>query len=270
MVKTFRPVLLLKNVLALVLACSDPKTRENVSSAARLDHTIGEDETMWMQVYFLLFGLRVGKSLSMFPKWQSRIPIKNFMMKHGYGKVDSYVVSQLFKVEGNPCILVHAAMEEDWRVVRSLLQMRWPSDPSNLPALHRALLLTCTARGNCLKVLDLLLSMLPGEKFANEELPDVVQSDMSFKPARPVHWIFFAGLVGPITNDHKVTPAVAQLVNRGLPIISQHVLQRLVQWGTDLNTCRDIIRDHAHPVSGSKFWQIQQLMTSNLTIFCEV
>merc|ERR1719215_1202891 len=137
-------------------------------------------------------------------------------MKHGYGKVDSHGQSCQRSCFGSRCILVHAAMEEDWHVVGSLLQMRWPSDPPNLPALHRALLLTCIARSNCLNVLDLLLRMLPGERFANEELPDVVVSDMKLKPARPVHWIFFANLVGIIRDDHMVAPAVAQLVNRGL------------------------------------------------------
>jgi hypothetical protein len=235
----------------------------------------------------------------MFPSWRNRVSIKNFMIEHGYGKVDSIVNADVTQYGVQPdsikvpgcMMLLHAAMTADGHVVRSILQVRWPSDPSTWPALQRALLLTFVARSNCVFDLDLLLSMLPGEKFANEEVPNV--GNLKLRHAKPVHWILFASLWKVDLSGMRLswTSKMLQLVKSGQPIISEQVWQRLVSWGIDLSceamvdgrmmTLPDIVHDLAHPSSGScarifshghdskeeGARQIQQLMRSTLKIF---
>jgi hypothetical protein len=114
--------------------------------------------------------------------------------------------------------------------------------------------------------------MLPGDRFANEEVPDVAQCRLKLRHAKPVHWILFASLVTKTHNTYisglkawfspaLPTSTTLQLVKSGLPIISKRVWQRLVSWGIDLScetmvdgrmmTVPDIVHDLAHPSSGS-------------------
>eukprot|EP00931_Biecheleriopsis_adriatica_P081187 TRINITY_DN54520_c0_g1_i1.p1 TRINITY_DN54520_c0_g1~~TRINITY_DN54520_c0_g1_i1.p1 ORF type:complete len:313 (+),score=46.12 TRINITY_DN54520_c0_g1_i1:54-992(+) len=300
-VKSLTSVLRVKVSHVLLLAFLDPRSREKLCSTACAHETSGEE--LWMHLYFILFGRRIGKSLEMFPSWRSRVAIKNFMLMNGYGKVDSHIIEAettfgkccLEKDADSMlpgfCMLVHAAVLKEWQVLRSILRLRWPADPASLPVQHRALLLTSVARSNSLYDLDLLLSMLPGEKFANEEVPDVTEGRMKLTNVKPVHWIFFAGLVEKET-PHTVLMSVDQLGKAGLPIISEQVLHRLVHWGMDLfcealvdgvhkMAAPDIVHDLAHPgprsraqilshekVRSYSSQQMQRVMSGTLQILC--
>eukprot|EP00928_Gymnodinium_smaydae_P019982 TRINITY_DN17706_c1_g1_i1.p1 TRINITY_DN17706_c1_g1~~TRINITY_DN17706_c1_g1_i1.p1 ORF type:complete len:334 (+),score=48.92 TRINITY_DN17706_c1_g1_i1:292-1293(+) len=197
----------------------------------------------WMDMYFIEFGRRVGKSLSAFT-WQDRIALKRFMVEHGYGAAiaDSRT--------GEP-LLCHAARVNAPQVVCALLKSA-EHGLAGLSALGKVAFVVHAARsGNC----DMFCHILPFLGLPTlllEELPDIafefslkVSMERNYsavtvrlRSTRLAHWILFASSL-----DSAVRSGEASTFNQNIGSLYtridfdalKFVLQKLVLLGMVIN-----------------------------------
>jgi hypothetical protein len=82
------PIMSSADIMGTVMAMLDGSSRQPLMTTCRRDPAESDDR-MWMRMYVVAFGPRVGTSLSRFDSWRDRHALRSLMSGGGYGCVES-------------------------------------------------------------------------------------------------------------------------------------------------------------------------------------